>query len=107
MFIRVPQLLLSLHKMGFLDQRISMNNFGRYYQIFVGGGHGNPPQYSCLENHMGRGGWSQRVLAKSQARPTDQSSLAHSTPHIFISFRGAIPLFVCWPHRYSDFQILG
>ena len=43
MFIRVPQLLLSLHKMGFLDQRISMNNLGRYYQIFVGGGHGNPP----------------------------------------------------------------
>ena len=22
-----------------------------------GGGHGNPPQYSCLENPMGRGAW--------------------------------------------------
>ena len=22
-----------------------------------GGGHGNPLQYSCLENHMGRGVW--------------------------------------------------
>ena len=22
-----------------------------------GGGHGNPPEYSCLENPMGRGAW--------------------------------------------------
>ena len=24
---------------------------------FPGGGHGNPLQYSCLENPMGRGAW--------------------------------------------------
>ena len=24
---------------------------------FPGGGHGNPFQYSCLENHMDRGAW--------------------------------------------------
>ena len=24
-----------------------------------GGGHGNPPQYSCLENPMDRGAWLQ------------------------------------------------
>ena len=24
---------------------------------FSGGGHGNPHQYSCLENHMDRGSW--------------------------------------------------
>ena len=23
----------------------------------LGGGHGNPPQYSCLENTMDRGAW--------------------------------------------------
>ena len=23
----------------------------------LGGGHGNPPQYSCLENPMNRGAW--------------------------------------------------
>ena len=23
----------------------------------LGGGHGNPPQYSCLENPMDRGAW--------------------------------------------------
>ena len=105
MYISVPQLLLSLHKMEFLDQRVNVSNLGRYYQIFVGGGHGNPPQ-CCLENPLGRGAWSVRGVANSQAL-TNQSYLAHSTHHMFTSFRGAIPLFVCWPHRYSDFQIFG
>ena len=33
-----------------------------------GGGHGNPLQYSCLENSMGRGAWQDMVqgFAKSQ-----------------------------------------
>ena len=32
-----------------------------------GGGHGNPPQYSCLENPMDRGAWQAPVhgVAKS------------------------------------------
>ena len=32
-----------------------------------GGGHGNPPQYSCLENPMDRGAWQAQVhrVAKS------------------------------------------
>ena len=29
--------------------------------ISPGGGHGNPPQYSCLENPMGRGAWQATV----------------------------------------------
>ena len=35
---------------------------------FPGGGHGNPLQYSCLENPMDRGAWRARVhwVAKSQ-----------------------------------------
>ena len=35
-----------------------------------GGGHGNPLQYSCLENSMGRGAWGITVhrVAKSQTR---------------------------------------
>ena len=28
---------------------------------FPGGGHGNPLQYSCLENSMDRGGWRAKV----------------------------------------------
>ena len=33
----------------------------------LGGGHGNPLQYSCLENPMGRGAWRTTVhrVAKS------------------------------------------
>ena len=33
-----------------------------------GGGHGNPLQYSCLKNPMGRGAWQATVhrVAKSQ-----------------------------------------
>ena len=27
----------------------------------LGGGHGNPPQYSCLENPMDRGAWQAAV----------------------------------------------
>ena len=35
---------------------------------FPGGGHGNPLQYSCLENPMDRGAWPATVhrVAKSQ-----------------------------------------
>ena len=35
-----------------------------------GGGHGNPLQYSCLENPMGRGAWWAIVhrIAKRQTR---------------------------------------
>ena len=36
-----------------------------------GGGHGNPFQYSCLENPMDRGAWQasvHRVIAQNQTR---------------------------------------
>ena len=38
-----------------------------------GGGHGNPLQYSCLENSMDRGAWWAIVhrVAKSQTRLSD------------------------------------
>ena len=41
-----------------------------------GGGHGNPLQYSCLENPMDRGAWQTTVhgVTKSQTRLSD---LAH------------------------------
>ena len=37
--------------------------------IFPGGGHGNPLQYSCLENPMDRGAWraTDRGVAESDA----------------------------------------
>ena len=38
-----------------------------------GGGHGNPLQYSCLENPMGRGAWRATVhgVTESQTRLSD------------------------------------
>ena len=44
-----------------------------------GGGHGNPPQCSCLENPMDRGAWRAAVhgVTKSQTRLSD--SAQHST----------------------------
>ena len=30
--------------------------------ISPGGGHGNPPQYSCLENPINRGNWQATIL---------------------------------------------
>ena len=38
-----------------------------------GGGHGNPLQYSCLENPMDRGVWwaAIRAVTKSQTRLND------------------------------------
>ena len=38
---------------GDLRDEDLISGFGR----FPGGGHGNPLQYSCLENHMDRGVW--------------------------------------------------
>ena len=37
---------------------------------FPGGGHGNPLQYSCLENPMDRGAWQSRTQLK---RPSTQA----------------------------------
>ena len=40
-----------------------------------GGGHGNPPPYSCLENPMGRGAWQATVygVVKSQTQLSNQA----------------------------------
>ena len=45
-----------------------------------GGGHGNPVQYSCLENPMDRGAWEATVHGVSRVRQdrAQQSSSKHS-----------------------------
>ena len=45
-----------------------------------GGGHGNPLQYSCLENPMDRGAWRAAVhgIAKSQTRLKRLSTYEHT-----------------------------
>ena len=47
-----------------------------------GEGNGNPPQYSCLENSVGRGAWRATLhgVAKSQTRLRDRAqSLDYET----------------------------
>ena len=41
-----------------------------------GGGDGNPPQYSCLENSMDRGAWwaTSRGVAKSETRLSEEDN---------------------------------
>ena len=38
-----------------------------------GGGHGNPLQYSCLENPMDRGAWRAAVLRAAESDPTEHT----------------------------------
>ena len=49
-----------------------------------GEGHGNPLQYSCLENPMDRGAWRATVhgVTKSQNHCTSKHSTARSLPRI-------------------------
>ena len=51
---------------GDVSDASSIPGMGR----FPGGGHGNPLQYSCLENPMDRGAWWAvvRRVAKSQTQ---------------------------------------
>ena len=45
-----------------------------------GGGHGNPLQYSCLENPMDRGAWQDTIhrVAKSRTRLKPLSTHVHT-----------------------------
>ena len=50
-----------------------------------GGGHGNPLQYSCLENPTGREAWQATVhrVAESQAASTEAwNARMHTTLHV-------------------------
>ena len=38
---------------------------------FPGGGHGNPLQYSCLENPMDRGAWWATVQGRKESDMTE------------------------------------
>ena len=63
----------------------------RGQEDFPGGGHGNPLQYSCLENPMDRGAWWATVhggVAKSQTRLM-RLSIQHS----------------CWRRRVVVFHL--
>ena len=47
-----------------------------------GGGHGNPLQYSCLENPMDRGAWKPAVHGSAQSRTRLKQLSAHTPKQI-------------------------
>ena len=48
---------------------------------FPGGGHGNPLQYSCLENLRDRGAWRAAEPMDSQSRTRLSNARAHTHTH--------------------------
>ena len=57
---------------------------------FPGGGHGNPLQYSCLENPMDRGAWW--VTVHGVANSQTQLRVFHFLPVSDIQFMGLCPV---------------
>ena len=48
---------------------------------FPGGGHGNPLQYSCLENSMDRGAWQATVYGVARSRTRRSNTRTPMHPH--------------------------
>ena len=71
-----------------------------------GGGHGNPLQYSCLENPMDRGAWwaTAHGVAKSQTRLMVTEHITHliinSTIYIYIYICHTFMILLMWTHGY-------
>ena len=49
----------------------------------TGGGHGNPLQYSCLEDHMDRGAWQAPVYRVSKSQIQLKPLSTHVNPCAF------------------------
>ena len=65
-----------------------------------GGGHGNPHQYSCLENPMGRGAWRATVHGVTKRRTWLKRLSTHTL--VFLSLLGPI----VWISSMRTFLIL-
>ena len=62
-------------KVGDVREEVSIAGLGRS----PGGGHGNPLQYSCLENPMDRGVWWATVHGVAQSQTQLKRLSTHST----------------------------
>ena len=48
---------------------------------FPGGGHGNPLQYSCLENPMDRGPWQATIQETAKRQTREKQLNTYATPN--------------------------
>ena len=74
MEVRLEQLASNVHhRLGLAlkkEQTVTCHQFylkGKTWKDPPGGGHGNPLQYSCLENPMDRGAWCATVHGLAQS----------------------------------------
>ena len=67
----------------------------------LGGGHGNPLPYSCLENPMDRGAWRATIhrVAKSQTQQATECSRAHTYTRTHIHPHTHTPAHTIGLHR--------
>ena len=67
-----------------------------------GGGNGNPPQYSCLENPMDKGAWQVTVHGVAQSQTwLKQLSTCSKNSGITVPTTGTVPFFILLTSTYS------
>ena len=112
---------------GDIKDEGSIPRLGRY----PGGRHGNPLQYSCLENPTDRGAWWATVHMVAESDTTEATSHTHTHIHIMAILTGVVLICIslvisgfehlfmyqrrytngnifisCWPFKYHFCEIL-
>ena len=67
-FLKVSQVALVVKKLSASAEDVREVSSVRGLGRSPGGGHGNPLQYSCLENPMDRGAWEATVHGVAKSR---------------------------------------
>ena len=70
----------------------------------LGGGHGNPLQYSCLENPIDRGAWRATVHGVTELDTTERLSIAHGRRVFLLSM--PFPDLLIFPNHFHYYWYL-